>query len=111
MFICFALLPPGLFGFDFFDFLGSIAFAAIYTGTLLPGQVPVIDCCYIIRPEGPGPALIRPDRIDAASPLAINGFQEYAVFCAPLFNDGCATADVFEIFLNEMFRLYIEKLS
>ena len=64
------------FGLDLFE---TIKGAAIYTGAFLSRHIPLVGASQINRPEGPEPALARPNRVNRTPFTVLVLLQKYAV--------------------------------
>lgn len=108
---CKNLLPP-FFGFaDFLYFFEAVK-AAFVDPAANPGSfIPVIGACQIIRPERPGSALVRPDRINPANSFTIFFLKEYTVFCYRLFDNTCPRHNTLDIFSPQLAYGHFKKFS
>jgi hypothetical protein len=86
-------------------------FAAIDAGAFSGRLVQGIGGAQIIRPEGPGPALVRADGIDCAFSLAVYLLQEHAISGDRLFNNCRPQANASEIFSPQLSDWYFEELG
>lgn len=81
------MLPPSSALSDFLNFLATVVSAIVDSGAPQAGRAPGIRVGQILRPERPGPALVRPDRVNRTAPLAVHLPQEDAVLRGPVLDD------------------------
>jgi len=82
-------------------------FPAVDTGALKGGAVPLVGRYQIIRPERPGPALIRPNGINSTAPFVVGIGQKNAVPGYRLLDDGRSLTNTLDIFAPQLLSRFI----
>jgi hypothetical protein len=82
--------------FSGLDLLRGVSLAAIYSGTSLCSQVPVVRPRQIAWPKRPASALGGPDRVNHTPFALLRFLQKYAVARAGIFNDSHPQSFAFE---------------